>query len=261
VAKHDPESAAAHHGHGLDVFPGSEGQRLSAHETGRDEPGGDRDHEDEGEDVAWECDGEEQQQEQRWDGKHDVDETHQQVVYPSAEEACDGAPEDTEYGRDQGRGDADLERGLAADHQTPDDVEAVLVGAERVRVRRRQEFICEIGGRLIRVVEERPHEAEQHHEHDDPDAHDGEPVLHEDVESKPPDALSLKGWNDILHLPRLLLRGSARKREGDGLRLIQRAHARRYLTRGSAIAYMTSAMSEPRTVAKPVTTMTPRMIG
>ena len=107
----------------------------------------------------------------------------------------------------------------------------------------------------------RPHEAEQDHEHDDADADHGEAVLHEDVERQPPDALCLESRSDILDLARLFLGWAGRNREGDGLRLIQGAHARRYLTRGSAIAYMTSAMSEPSTVAKPVTTMTPRMIG
>ncbi len=237
-------------------------QRLGSNKTCWDEPRGDRHHQDEDRHGARECDSEEKEQEQARDCEHHVDETHEQRVDPAAEEPGDGSPEDTKERCDQRCRDTDLERRLAADHQPADDIEAVLISTEQVARTRSQLCVVQVHRRLVRVVDQRTDEAEQGHEDDDAEADDRKTVLDKDVEREPPDTLGLVCRCDVLNLSRLLLRDRWRlQRNGDASGLVQCAHALRYLTRGSAIAYMMSAISEPRTVAKPVTTMTPRMIG
>ncbi len=55
-------------------------------------------------------------------------------VDEAADEAGDGAVEGSDHDRDHRGEGADLERRLAADHDPAELVEAVLVGAERMRV-------------------------------------------------------------------------------------------------------------------------------
>ena len=57
--------------------------------------------------------------------------------------------------------EAELQRGLAAHHQPAEDVDPVLIGAERMAGRRRQVGKAQVDGSLVRPVDQRPDEAEQ----------------------------------------------------------------------------------------------------
>src|SRR6202453_1643015 len=100
----------------------------------------------------------------------------------------------------------------------------------------------QVGMDLVGVIHQRPEEGESRDEHQDDQAHDGELVLHEHV--KPAQEQAAR-----------FCRG-----QRPGCRL-GHGHELTYLTRGSRMAYRTSATSEPTTVATATTTTMPSSVG
>ena len=115
--------------------------------------------------------------------------SHQDPVDDAAHEACDRPIERADHGRDQGRQEADLERGLTAQHDPAEFVEAVVVCAEQVAAAGGEVGDQRVGIRLVRRVDDRPDEAEEHEEDQHHHADDGQPVGGELTQREPPPAL------------------------------------------------------------------------
>ena len=96
--------------------------------------------------------------------QQDVDEAHQHRVDEAAGEPGERSVERPDHRRDERGEEADLERRLAAEHDPAELVEAVVVGAEQVAAARRGSLSSGFVSTLVRVVDERPDEAEEHEE-------------------------------------------------------------------------------------------------
>ena len=207
-------------------------------------------------------------------GQERVDDPHHHRVDPFPGVARDRAPRGADDAREQGRREADLERGLPADHQAPQHVVTKLIGAERMRPAGTLRHLAEVGLDLVGHVDVRANEAEQHHEYDEPEAQHRQAVLHEHARDQAPDAARAAALAAVARqrLRRQFTAGSAARTDqhssallpqrGEPGRLPARAGAgHEYRTRGSATAYKTSATSEPSTVAIATTTVNPSITG
>ena len=101
----------------------------------------------------------------------------------------DGSPQRSHQRGDRGREQADLQRGLTADHELAKHVESGDFGAERMALHGRGVGVEHVGDADVAVVEQRPQVAEQHEKHEDAKTGDGEPVLSERAQAEPPAAL------------------------------------------------------------------------
>ncbi len=110
-----------------------------------------------------------QHDEQERHGQQDVDDTHHDGVDDAADQAGHGAPQGADDAGDEGGQEADLQRGLATEHDPAEDVEAVVIGAEGVARLGPHVGVVQVRNGLLGVVEHRAQEAEQHEEHQDAD--------------------------------------------------------------------------------------------
>ena len=112
---------------------------LAAHDARRREPGRDGQRDDHRPEVDGaedrERDDRERQVRQAVEG---VEDAHQPVVEPAADEARDRAVEDADHHDRDGGGEADPDRDPAAERRAQEQVAAELIGAERMRPGRRQ---------------------------------------------------------------------------------------------------------------------------
>ena len=95
----------------------------------------------------------------------------------AAHEPRHRSPEGAEARRHNRHGHGDLERALAAHHESAENVETVGVGAERMSGARRQVGERDVRVQLIAVVDEWAQEAEEDDGHDDAGADHAQTVL------------------------------------------------------------------------------------
>src|ERR1700733_5726942 len=138
VARDDPPRATAHHLHRLDELARAQGQRLTSHQSGGYLPGDDREQDDQQPQARLVDLGHEDEQEHDRDGQADVDEAHHHAVHGLSEEAADRAVDQPEHGGHETHREADLDRALTTLHQPAEDVEAAVVGAQRMPATRGQ---------------------------------------------------------------------------------------------------------------------------
>ena len=133
----------------LDVHALADAQHLGAHDPGAGGDVGQPDGEADVERAEAEDGDQRQRQQQAGDGQQHVDDAHQRVVEPAADEAgdeADGRPDDDTDGDGEQRG---AQRQPGAVHGAREQVAAELVGAEQVRPRRRLQLGLRV--RLQRV--------------------------------------------------------------------------------------------------------------
>jgi hypothetical protein len=165
---------------------GPQRQHLAADQPGRGEPGQQRQQADDHQQVRRDHVHQDQQQQQAGNGQERVDDAHHDRVDQAAGQPGDRAP-----GRADDRGgdahrQAQFQRRLAAQHEPAKDVVAGAVGSQRMPGAGPQRGEVQHHGDLVGVVDQRPGEAEQGDEDDQPDAHDGLPALGERRQDAPP---------------------------------------------------------------------------
>src|SRR5215831_718621 len=178
--------------HGLDVLSRPQGQRLAADEPGHTEPVEHGDDEDHGQSVRMEDHRQDDQHHDVGDRQARVDYAHHERVDRAADEAGESPVKRAEQYRHDRGGDADLDRGLAGDHQPPEHVIADVVAAEGMAGRGRAQHVLEVGVYLVGVVDQRADVAEQDHEQNHTQAGQRELVLPEHL----PAAAEHAAWLD-----------------------------------------------------------------
>jgi hypothetical protein len=84
--------------------------------------------------------------------------------------------------------ETDLDRALAGLHETAEDVEPVRVGAQREAAAWPEVLVQHVDRALVRVVDQRPDEAEDDERHDEDRADDRQLVLREGPQHQHPRA-------------------------------------------------------------------------
>ncbi len=105
--------------------------------------------------------GQQDDEEQEWDGEQGIDYAHQRRVEKPADVARGRTPDHAERGAQDGHGEADLECALPADHQLAELVPALWGGAQRMRGRWGQVGQQQVGARFVGVVQQRANVTEQ----------------------------------------------------------------------------------------------------
>jgi uncharacterized membrane protein YccC len=167
VATDRPPLATAERLRRLDVLPGAYREDLAPDQTGRAQPGQRRQEQDDNPQVRREDRHQDEQQDQRGQCEERVDHAHHDHVDDAARPPGDRAVKGADHrGGDRHR-EAELEGGLAADHQPAKDVVAVTVGAERMARPWWLGGAVEVHRHLVGVVDQRAQETEDDQRQDD----------------------------------------------------------------------------------------------
>jgi hypothetical protein len=135
-----------------------------------------------------EPDRDDEHHEQDRDRQQDIDDAHQRRIDESADQPGNRTVERAHDNRDDRGQETDLQRGLAAAHELAEDVDALVVGTERMTSSGRQVRLVQVGGQHVGVIDERPGEAEQYEEDQHRHADDRQPVARELPDTQPPAA-------------------------------------------------------------------------
>ncbi len=139
VPHHDPRVARAERPRSLHVHTLAHALHLRPDHARRTRPEQDPDHDDDVEEARPPDRGHDDHQRDIGDDEEVVGDPHEQVVDPAAEVARDDTDGASNHHRDEGRREADDERGAQAPDEERDHVDAPVVEAEQVLPRRMAE--------------------------------------------------------------------------------------------------------------------------
>src|SRR6516164_10664045 len=155
VAADQPPVTGTCHPRGVDEVAFPDREHLAPDQPGRDGPGERADDQGQRQYRGAVPDRQDEHYEQERHGQEHVHHAHQRGVDEAAGEPRDRADQSAEGYRNEGGEEADLQCGLAALHELPENVEAVDIGAERVSGPRRVVGVDEVGLEDVPVVEQR----------------------------------------------------------------------------------------------------------
>ena len=145
----------------LHVVAGAQAEHLAPDQPRRGLPARRGDRQDDDDQGRRGDRGQQDDEEQERDGEQGIDHAHQRRVDEPADVACGRTPDHAERGAQDGHGEADLERALAADHQLAELVPALRGRAQRVRGRRGHVGQQQVGAGFVGVVQQRAGITEQ----------------------------------------------------------------------------------------------------
>jgi hypothetical protein len=145
---------------------GPQAECLSTGQTRRRQPADGRDDKhDEPKCRRHHCCQQNDEEEER-DSEQRIDYAHHQGIEDPTDITGQRSPHEAEQGRYDGHAQPDLECALPSDHEGAQFVSTLGSRAEQVTERRRAVFQKEVRGELIRSVDHRAEEAEQHDHHE-----------------------------------------------------------------------------------------------